>query len=134
MKIQLAPAHAESALDAISKIKVKSLNSPAGYALAKNTVILNRVLKNFVQFRDAAMNETYPDKSEKRDASSTKHAELTAKVMAKAHEPIEVEVHQLKMSALFSVGTIEDLTVITALDFLLDDDLNLELDAAAPTT
>jgi hypothetical protein len=134
MKIKLAPAHAESALDAISKIKVKSLNSPAGYALAKNTVILNRVLKNFVQFRDEAMNETYPDKSEKRDQSSAKHAELTAKVMAKAHEPVDVEIHKLKMSALFSVGTIEDLTVITALDFLLDDDLNLELDVATPTS
>jgi len=127
MKTQITPAQAENALDAIQKIKVKSLNSPAGYALAKNTMVLNRVLKDFVKFREAAKADAYPD-NEKVDPSSQKHAELTQLVMAKGHAPVDVDVHQMKMSQLFAVAVIEDISVITSLDFILVDDI--ELDAA----
>lgn len=129
MKTLISAASAEDAIDALKSLKIRTSLSRAGYGFAKNTLALSRVTKEFVKFRDAERAATYPN-GEKADPSSDKHATLSAKVAAKAHEEIEVNLIRVKLSDLFAVCTIEDVTILPAIEFMIEDDL--ELDALEP--
>lgn len=125
MKTLVSPSTAEDAIDALKGLKIRTSLSRAGYGMAKNVIALSRVTKEFVKFRDAERAATYPN-GEKPDPSSEKHALLSAKVAAKAHEEIEVSLIRVKLSDLFAVCTIEDVTVLPAIEFLIEDDLELD--------
>lgn len=125
MKHNISPAQAEDAVDALKSIKIRTTISRAGYAIAKNVLTLSRVTKDFVKYRDAERNATYPN-GEKPDPSSDKHAALSAKVAAKAHEGVEVNLIKIKLSELFAVCSLEDVTILPAIDIMLEDDLELD--------
>ncbi len=125
MKTNISAAQAEDAIDALKGLKIRTSLSRAGYGMAKNVIALSRVTKEFVKFRDAERNATYPN-GEKPDPSSEKHAALSAKVAAKAHEEVEVSLIRVKLSDLFAVCSIEDVTVLPAIEFLIEDDLDLD--------
>lgn len=129
MNTKISPAQAEAALDAIESMKIKHVGSKAGYALAKNVLVFNKVLKGFHAFRDATRAEMFAP-GEKIEPSSEKAAEFTAKVHPAAQAPVEVELHSLKLSDLLAVWGEGSLTTLTSLDFFIEDDLGV--DSAEP--
>jgi hypothetical protein len=125
MKKQITPAQAEDALDAIKSLKVRACVNRASYAITKNAMVLGRVTRDFGKFRDVERSTAFAP-GEKPDPSSEKYAALTAKVAAKAHEEVEVDLTVVKLSELFKVCALEDVTALIALDFILEDDLDLD--------
>lgn len=125
MKTNISAAQAEDAIDALKGIKVRTTLSRAGYGISKNVLALSRVTKAFVKFRDAERNAAYPN-GEKPDPSSEKHAALSAKVAAKAHEEVEVNLIRIKLTDLFATCSLEDVTILPAIEFMVEDDLELD--------
>lgn len=131
MEIKITPAQAEAALDAIEKLNLKHVStSKAAYAFAKNTLAFNRVLKDFDKFRAETRREFFAD-GEKFDPSSEKAAAFTAKVHPVATTEVEVNLHKVKLSDLMAAWTDAPLTVLTAIDFFIEDDLSVD---AGPAT
>ena len=129
MKTTISPSQAEDAVDALKGLKIRQSISRAGYGISKNVLTLSRITKDFVKYRDAELRAAYPN-GEKPDPSSEKYAGLSVKLAAKAREEVEVSLIRVKLSDLFAVCNVEDVTTLPAIEFMLEDDL--ELDALEP--
>lgn len=128
MRTTITPALAEEALDAISKIEVKALNNPAGYALTKNALSLTRVVKNYhtmrKETRAALAAPGVEIKPESEEAAKLAQAWSLA-----AHTDVEVNLHKMKLTELLRHCTVKDATAFAPLDFLIEDDLPLDGEA-----
>jgi hypothetical protein len=132
MKTTISPAQAEAALDAIEAIKIKHVGSKAGYAIAKNTLALNKVVKAYHAFRSVTLAEHGVKPGERLDKDPEKAALITSIVAPIAQFPVETYLHNINLSELLAVWGDAPLTALTSIDMFIVDDL--AIDAATPAT
>ena len=131
MKTTITPAQAEAALDAIEAIKIKHVGSKAGYAIAKNTLALNKVVKAYHAFRALTLAEHGVKPGERLDKDPEKAALITAIVAPKAQFPVETDLHNVNLSELLAVWGDAPLTALASIDMFVVDDLAIDAEQAA---
>lgn len=125
MITKITPIQAEEALDAISKIEVKSLTTHAGYALTKNTLSLTRVVKDHHKMRKETRAAIAAPGVEIKPGSE-EASSLAQQWAAAASSDVDANLHKIKLTELMRHCTIKDLTTLSAIDFLIEDDLPLD--------
>lgn len=122
MKTKLNYRQIQEALEAIEVVKLKHGGGKLAYALAKNTISLNRHLKEFHQAqRDIRAKYAKPE--EKVDPSSETAQKINAELQAFVGNSVEVSLHSVKLSELVAVWDGAPFTVLLNIDFFIVDDL-----------